>query len=160
MRAICIIILMFSGVWLYAGSSVPDACKILLPQDVQQVLGAGYQPSPFHGTASDNSVCAYTKDARTVAGITVVQVSGMEIGAARKQMQDQFKARGRKITPVADAGDNAFQVEAENPLTHAPVITIHYGKTPWHIVMDVKTNGKSDADAEVKLAKLTYPRLP
>jgi len=158
MRVVWVLMLTLFASMLYAQTKPPDACTILFAQDVEKVLGTGYQRSPFNGTASDNSVCAYTKDKANVAGITIVV--SPDIANGLLQMQKQFAQGGRKITPIEGGGENAFLAEAVNPLTHQPVLTIHFGKGSWHCVMDVKTDGKSNPDAEQKLVKLAYPRLP
>ncbi|HSP07508.1 MAG TPA: hypothetical protein VLR94_10045 [Acidobacteriota bacterium] len=140
----------------FAGPKLPEACKILPAPDVEKVVGAGFKVSSFTGTASDNSSCSYLKDARNVVTLLIVPLGLGEDGftgdtaVALKEMQ---KAYAGKIVTIEGAGEGAFRMNTPNNMA------VHFGKSPWHVVLTVVVDGKPDSAAAEKLAKTVYPRL-
>jgi len=157
MRFVMIVLLMFSPI-VFAGPKLPDACTLLTAADVEQVVGPGFQLSPFRGTASDNSNCGYLKDKENVVNLLIVD-GGRDMSKRLKEMQKVYTQQNHKVVPIEGAGDGAFYVETTNSITKEPVIAVHFGKGEWHAVLEVKINGKPDANAEQKLAKIIYSKL-
>lgn len=152
--ALFIAILLCSSLLYAADPKPPDACKILTSDDVAKVVGSGFKNIGFTGTASDNSNCAYMKDRNNLVNLMIVTLSGMTADAALAQMQKQYESQSLKITAVKGAGVGAFYSEFGNHKT------LHFGKGPWHAVLDVTLSGKPDSDAEEKLATTAYGKLP
>jgi hypothetical protein len=152
-----IVLLMFSP-FAFAGPKLPDACTLLTAADVEQVIGSGFQLSPFHGTASDNSNCGYIKDKQNVVNLLIVD-GGQDMSKALKEMQKVYTQQNHKVVPIDGVGEGAFYVESTNSITKEPLIAVHFGKGEWHFVLEVKLNGKPDAESEQKLAKIIYGRL-
>ncbi|HET6267172.1 MAG TPA: hypothetical protein VFG11_05585 [Acidobacteriota bacterium] len=157
MRAGCLMFLIVFAGFVFA-EKPPDACTIMTAQDVEKVVGPGFKLSPFHGTASDNSSCGYMKDKNNIVMLTIVVYPGINAGFA--QLQKQYAQAGRKVVPIEGGGENAFLCDYPNAATGERVVAIHFGKGASHCVLEVKINGKDDGDAEQKLVKLAYPRLP
>lgn len=160
MRISFLILFVLFCSFAFAASNLPDACKILTAQDVEKILGTGFQPSPLNQTTKEHSICGYTKGLNDSAAIEILQVEGMDGAAVIKELQKHFNTEGKKVVPVSDLGEGAFYMDAPNPITGAPVIITHFAKGPFHASVDVKVNGKHDADAEQKIAKAAYTKFP
>jgi hypothetical protein len=156
-RIALLLLLCFVGS-VYADSTPPDACKLLTAMDVEKTVGAGFKPSPFRGTASDNSNCGYLKDQNSVVNLLVVN-AGQEMSTALKELQKLHAQRNHKVVPIEGAGDGAFYLETVNAITKQPVVAAHFGKGVWHGVLEVKINGKHDIDSMVKLSRIVFPRF-
>ena len=161
MPRICFAIVLLMASFVFAGSSkLPDACTLLTAQDVQSVVGAGFELSPFHGMSSDSSNCGYTKDPKNVANLTLIPASGGAAATLSGMMKMQSE-RGFKVTPVQGLGEGAYYGEKNIPgaKQFPNVATLHFGKGEIQALLDVQLNGKPDIEAAQKLAKLVYDRM-
>ena len=159
MRQACFLLFVFISSFAFADSKVPDACTLITAQDVQSVVGSGFQLSPFHGMSSDYSNCGYTRGSTDKVNLTVLPASG---GAATTLagLMKQQGATGFKVTPVTELGEGAYLGEKSiGGLTLKNVATLHFGKGQLHVLLDVQISGKPNVELEEKLGKLIYAKM-
>lgn len=124
----------------------PAPCQVLTEDDVKNVLGVDWQPSP---ALSKSDTCAYRG-----GGKSVTLTLSTDSSASGSMLTTRRQMAGDKAKSAAGPGTGAFHTSL--PMSNAIV----FGKGGRVAQIEASPAAASDSAILDRLAKLAYDRLP